>query len=173
MIKKYLLYDDTNGNIVQLIKCLDSEVDLYNKGYIEVGDEFEFDTNKEYKVVDNKLIITDKVQTLKEVKVIKMNELKKSINYEEPVLVNNTYYVGGFESAQKLDAKRNLVIELGETEVRYVDANDKQVTLTLEQAKTVCLAVANDFETKFYYYKSKKSEINSCTTVEELEAVEI
>ena len=116
-------------------------------------------------------LIDNPTLTLDEVKQNKISELSNSINYEDAVLVGSTYFKGGYESAQKLNSKRMLVIETDGAEVTYLNFDDDAVTLTLEQAKAVCIAVANDYEVKFYQYKTKKKEILACETISELEAI--
>lgn len=172
-MKKYVLYDN-QGQVIQTVSCPETEIGLYNFSYIEVDEDFEFDSNSIYTVVNGEVVTTeDTAKVLSEAKEVKKSELLALVNYEAPVLVGTTYYKGGYESAQKLDSKRRLIVELGGDEVQYIDSNDVIVALTLEEAKTVCLAVADAYETKFYYYKSKKAEITSATTIKELEMIEL
>lgn len=126
-------------------------------------DEFEVEANKE----------KNYTPTLEEVKTVKIQELKISIDFERSVIVDGKYYIGGYESSIKLDSKRRLVIESGNDIVNFFDTQDAIVSLNLEDAKTVCLAVANRYEEDFYYYKTKKKQINSCATIEEIEDIEL
>lgn len=169
MIKKYILHNE-NGEATQTIECPEAEISLYGTNYLEVDESFEFEADKMHAVINGELVIADKVKTLDEVKLEAIATLKASMNYEESVEVDGVLYKGGYESAQKLDSKRRLAIESNGTSVHYVNALDEIVMLTLEEAKDVCLAVAEVYETKFYYYKTKKNDINNCITVTEVAA---
>lgn len=93
--------------------------------------------------------------------------------YTESVQVAGIDYQGGYDSAIKLNAKRTLISEAGLEEVSFVDVNDDIIVLTLEEAKQVCISVAMDYENKFHSYKAKKREINSCTTLTQLNKIVI
>ena len=72
-----------------------------------------------------------------------------------------------------LNAKRTLCLEIGLESCTFTDSSDTDHSLTLEQAKEVCVVVAAEFETRRAAYKAKKRAIELCTTIEELEAIEI
>jgi hypothetical protein len=106
-------------------------------------------------------------------KEILLSTLKQNTNYKEPVIVNTVSYHGGWDSVQKLDSKRRLVLELEQTEVKFLDTSDDEHIHTIKEAKTVCLAVASAYEIKLYAYKKKKKRINSCNSIEELDLIEV
>lgn len=100
-------------------------------------------------------------------------KLKGNINYEAPTLCLDIPWVGGYGSAQMLNAKRTLCLEMGLDFCAFTDSEDVDHILTLSQAKEVCIAVAAEFEARRSIYKMKKRTIELCTTIEELEAIEI
>jgi hypothetical protein len=110
---------------------------------------------------------------LDKVKQNKKQELKTNFinSFNDPVEVNGVNYSGGYESGQKLDAKRRMIKEKGGTEVQYLDQDDNIITHTLDEALQVCLAVSNDYETKFYRYKQLCKEVNSKLKVSTVESI--
>lgn len=111
--------------------------------------------------------------TLEEQKLAKKQELKNNINYIAPTTCLDIAWVGGYDSAQMLNAKRTLCLELDVDSCTFTDSEDVDHILTLTQAKEVCIAVAAEFETRRAAYKATKRAIELCTTVEELEVIEI
>lgn len=112
-------------------------------------------------------------ESLEEKIAIKVFILKNNTNYEAPTLCLNIPWVGGYDSAQMLNAKRTLCLEMGLESCAFTDAQDVDHILTLSQAKEVCISVAAEFEARREIYKMKKRTIELCTTIEELEAIEI
>jgi|GEM_PF-6044674 len=125
---------------------------------------------KAKELVDNPIVpeltVVEKIQ-------VAISELKKNINYESPTECLNINWVGGYDSAQMLNAKRTLCLEIGLESCNFTDAQDVDHALTLLQAKEVCIAVAATFEIRRAAYKAKKRAMEACTTIEELEAIEI
>jgi hypothetical protein len=109
--------------------------------------------------------------TLKEKIQVAISELKNNINYESPTECLNINWVGGYESAQMLNAKRTLCLEMELESCTFTDSVDADHVLTLIEAKEVCIKVAQEFEERRIAYKAKKRAIEACTTIEELEAI--
>lgn len=102
-----------------------------------------------------------------------LSKLKRNTNYEAPTTCLNIAWVGGYDSAQMLNAKRTLCLEVGLESCTFTDCNDIDHVLSLDEAKEVCVKVAYEFEARRAAYKDKKRRIESCTTIEELEEIEI
>ena len=102
-----------------------------------------------------------------------LSKLKRNTNYEAPTTCLDINWVGGYDSAQMLNAKRTLCLEVGLESCTFTDCNDIDHVLSLDEAKEVCIKVAYEFEARRAAYKDKKRRIESCTTIEELEEIEI
>ena len=118
---------------------------------------------------DGKFIVKDS-RTLDEKISAYLDKLKINLNYEAPTTYLGIDWVGGYESAQMLNAKRTLCLEVGLESCTFTDAKDVDHALTLVEAKEVCIAVAAEFETRRAAYKTQKRVIEACTTIEEFEA---
>ncbi len=80
MIKNYILYD-TDNTVIQFTRCDESEIELYQSLYIEHDeDTFIFDNNYTYKVKNNQVIKTERVDDLY------LNQAKKQ---NRQILVDN------------------------------------------------------------------------------------
>ncbi len=78
MIKSYILYDEQN-KVTQFTRCDDSEIDHYNSFYIEVKEtEFNFDSAYDYKVENNQVVKTERID-----KVYSLSKI--NTNYENAV----------------------------------------------------------------------------------------
>jgi hypothetical protein len=119
-------------------------------------------------LVDNPIVSE---LTLEEKIQMAISLLKNNINYESPTECLNINWVGGYESAQMLNAKRTLCLEMGLESCTFTDSVDADHVLTLIEAKEVCIKVAQEFEERRAAYKAKKRAIEACTTIEELEAI--
>lgn len=119
-------------------------------------------------LVDNPIVpeltVEEKIQ-------VAISLLKNNINYESPTECLNINWVGGYESAQMLNAKRTLCLEMGLESCTFTDSVDADHVLTLIEAKEVCIKVAQEFEERRAAYKAKKRAIEACTTIEELEEI--
>jgi hypothetical protein len=109
--------------------------------------------------------------TLEEKIQVAISLLKNNINYESPTECLNINWVGGYESAQMLNAKRTLCLEMDLESCTFTDSEDTDHVLTLIEAKEVCIKVAQEFEERRAAYKAKKRAIETCITFEELEAI--
>lgn len=145
-------------------KCIEITEDDWHRIISSGLNAYDFQTKIFYKKdfrTDNKIL-----------KDFKEQKTKKIIpNYESPTECLNINWVGGYESAQMLNAKRTLCLEMGLESCAFTDAQDVDHVLTLEQAKEVCIAVAKEFEVRRAIYKMKKRTIELCATIEELEAI--
>ena len=83
-MNKYLLYNDTNGTITQLISCSENEISMYGNQYIICPDDFEFDTSKVQKVVNGVVVSEDRTdeQYLNQVFKEERQRLVNSIEVE-------------------------------------------------------------------------------------------
>ncbi len=153
-------YDDNSNGIP--ISCIPVEDDIWQEVLNINANYYE----------DGKFIVKD-FRTIEEKISLCLSKLKINLNYEAPTTCLNIGWVGGYDSAQMLNAKRTLCLEMGLESCTFTDSEDVDHSLTLEQAKEVCIAVAAEFETRRAAYKAKKRAIELCTTIEELEAIEI
>ena len=82
-------------------------------------------------------------------------------------MLNNTW-VGGPESAQMLNNKRQVAIDLELSSLTFTDATGIEHELTLDEAKNIFIAIASEYEKRRATYKSRKLKIEACKTVDEL-----
>ena len=150
-------YDDNSIGIP--INCIPVEDDIWSNA---------LDINANY--YENGKFIRKDSRTLDEKISTYLDKLKINLNYEAPTTYLGIDWVGGYESAQMLNAKRTLCLELGLDSCTFTDAKDVDHALTLVEAKEVCIAVAAEFETRRAAYKTQKRVIEACTTIEEFEA---
>lgn len=103
----------------------------------------------------------------------KKQELQTKFNQVsvEPVTINDISYYGGYESAQKLDAKRRLIVESGDTEVKYFDTDRVYHRHTLQEALNVCVAIAMKYEADLEHYNNKLKEVDSKLKVSTVQAI--
>jgi len=88
-----------------------------------------------------------------------------------PVEVNGVSYVGGFESAIKLDAAKRMAEQAGVIEVVFFDINNDPNVLSLTDATAVVLSVGADYQTKFATKQARMVAVSNATTIEEVEVV--
>ena len=105
---------------------------------------------------------------LETLKANKIEALKLEFKSHPAVEVAGVFYTGGFESVNKLDAKRRLCIEQNITNITFFDVEDKIVTLTPTQARNVCITCANAYEIRLYTKKQKIKEAENANTKEDL-----
>ncbi len=101
-------------------------------------------------------------------RTIKLLELKNITNYEEPIVYLDVSWVGGPESAQLLNNKRQLAIDLELSTLTFTDATGIEHELSLDEAKNIFIAIASEYEKRRTTYKSRKLKIEACKTVDEL-----
>jgi len=90
-------------------------------------------------------------KSLDQLKSEKSFEIKNSFNIESnlPVSHNNISWVGGFDSATKLDSAVRLAESIGQTTVSLYDSNKTEHQLTLDEAKEIVKAVAIKYQLDF------------------------
>lgn len=172
---------DDDGNIVQnvvfedvLVKDGFYDVSNIPTPNIEVSDEeWQKAISINANCFENGKFIVKDFSTLEQKISGKLSLLKNKNNYEAPTECLNISWVGGYDSAQRLNAKLTLCLELGLESCTFTDNDDTDHVLTLQQAKEVCITIATEFEARRASYKEKKRRIESCTTVEELEEIKI
>lgn len=99
-MKNYILYDIDN-TVIQFIRCDESEIELYQSSYIEHDeDTFIFDNNYTYKVKNNKVIKTERVDNLYLNQVKKQNRQIQVDNIE--VAYNGIIYQGDETSQDRM-----------------------------------------------------------------------
>jgi hypothetical protein len=114
----------------------------------------------------------DQQVKLKIMKIEKAKEIKQANSFA-PVEVNGVMYNGGDGSASAIAGAVELAQALGETEVKLWDVNNIIATYTFEEAMNISAQIAKTYrDTQFAKYE-KIAEINACTTIEELDAIEI
>lgn len=84
---------------------------------------------------------------------------------ESQVSVLGIVFHGGYESVMRLDAARRLTIEGGGTTVDFTDVNNIPHTLSLADAKTVCLTIGSDYQAKFAQKQAWSIQIDNATTI--------
>lgn len=99
---------------------------------------------------------------------MKLVELKNNTNYNESTICLDIPWIGGPESAQMLNNKRQLCIDLELSSLTFTDATGIEHELSLDEAKTVFIAIASEYEKRRTTYKSRKLKIEACKTVDEL-----
>jgi hypothetical protein len=163
---------DAFGEIATTLNIVDTE-DLH---HFATG-IFDLKTKQEILIPLEEYCMTQKIAnytdplTLEEKIQVAISELKNNINYESPTECLNINWVGGYESAQMLNAKRTLCLEMDLEYCTFTDSEDTDHVLTLIEAKEVCIKIAQEFEERRIAYKAKKRAIETCITFEELEAI--
>lgn len=152
------------GEIPMTLNITDTE-DLHV--YFDGENEFPLE---EYCMTQEIANYTDPISFKEKIQVA-ISLLKNNINYESPTECLNINWVGSYESAQMLNAKRTLCLEMDLESCTFTDSEDVDHVLTLIEAKEVCIRVAQEFEERRAAYKAKKRAIEACTTIEELEAI--
>lgn len=106
-------------------------------------------------------------------KEVKRNQIRAEFDVVSnmPVTVNSVSYVGGFESAIKLDAAKRIGEQAGAIEVVFFDINNAPHVLSLADATAVVLSVGADYQTKFGTKQSRMVAVENATTIQEVEAV--
>ena len=108
-------------------------------------------------------------QAITDLKVQKINSIE--LNPLAQVTINGITYNGGDSSASAIAGAVQLAQALGELDVKLWDINNTIATYTFDEAMTISAQIAKTYrDTQFAKY-AKIAEINSCTTIEELEAV--
>ena len=100
MIKSYILYDE-NNNVLQFIRCDETEVELYMSLYIEYyEDSFTFDSNYTYKIENEEVIKTERVDSpyMAQVKKQKRQNIVENIE----VTYNDVVYQGDEKSQDRM-----------------------------------------------------------------------
>lgn len=85
-----------------------------------------------------------------------LSKLKRNTNYEAPTTCLNIAWVGGYDSAQMLNAKELCVQRWGQRLVLLQIVLIQIILLRQSKQKKVCIAVAAEFETRRAIYKMKK-----------------
>lgn len=146
-------------------------IEVSNADYIQGQNHQENNTI----TVENKNITFSKANytRLDDAKNQKEQELQAKFNQVsvEPITINNISYYGGYDSAQKLDAKRRLIVESGGTEVNFFDTDRVYHSHTLEEALNVCVAIATKYEADLEHYNNKLKEVNSKLKVSTVQAI--
>ena len=128
--------------------------------------------NANYVDVDSKTLyvksFTDE-ELLKKAKDAKKQELKLSFELEANKPVNG--YVGGFDSAVKLDAAKRMLETAGATEVTFFDVDNKPNVLSISDATDVILAIGSKYQTDFAKYQGLKVQVDSKVKVSTVNSI--
>lgn len=97
------------------------------------------------------------------VKKSKLKLIKSQFNTvsNENVVLNGINWVGGFDSALKLDGAKRMAEIATQTEVTFFDADDTGHILSIADATMVVLSVAGKYQQDLAKYKSLKTQINA------------
>lgn len=105
MIKNYILYDE-EGTVKQFTRCDETEIELYKSLYIEhEQDSFEFDSNFTYKVENDVVVKTERIDEsyLKQISKANRTILVESIE----VKYNGVSYQGDETSQDRISRAIN------------------------------------------------------------------
>lgn len=152
---------------------IDEKNNLFKEPSEEVIEKYGLEEITEERFLELLNLLQNPVLTIEEKINLALSKLKRNTNYEAPTNCLGIDWVGGYDSAQMLNAKRTLCLEVELESCTFTDNNDIDHNLSLEQAKEVCIKIAYEFEKRRAIYKMKKRTIELCTTIEELEAIEI
>lgn len=152
-MKNYILYDIDN-TVIQFIRCDESEIELYQSSYIEHDeDTFIFDNNYTYKVKNNKVIKTERVDNLYLNQVKKQNRQILVDNIE--VTYNGIIYQGDETSQDRMSRAINgLPDDITTIQWKAKDNSSQELT-KLDLKQILYLAVQE--QTKNWF--NKKGEI--------------
>lgn len=100
--------------------------------------------------------------------IVKRNTLSDS-----PVTINDITYNGGDSSASAIAGAIQLAQTLGETTVKLWDINNVIREYTFEEAMNVFTQIAKSYRDAMLKRQDTIMAINACTTIEELETIEI
>ena len=127
MIKSYLLHN-VDGTIKQFTRCDETEIELYQSEYIEVDkDNFEFDSNFTYKIVNNEIIKSERTDSsyLSYKRKLLIQEIISKIEVE----YNGKIYQGDESSQNRISKAINgLIDDLTTTEWKSKDNSWNVVT---------------------------------------------
>lgn len=148
------------------------------KPYIEITEgQHEIALGKQMCVVDGifqEYIIPNNI-LLEQLKKEKKNKLKfnrQTFQYSNFVFEENIYK--GSESAQnKLANKIGVILQSSDTFFSWNDAFDEMVALELNKAKQLLAKIIEREDFAYAKYVEKLKEIETCTTSEELENINI
>ncbi len=144
------------------IDCIEVSDEIYKQA-LKINANYYNNETKEFEVKD--------FSSFEEKIKLALSKLKRNTNYEVPTTCLDIAWLGGYDSAQMLSAKRTLCLEMELESCIFTDSVDADHVLTLIEAKEVCIKVAQEFEERRAAYKAKKRAIETCTTIEELEAI--
>lgn len=148
-MKNYILYDIDN-TVIQFVRCDESEIELYQSSYIEHNeDTFIFDNNYTYKVKNNKVIKTERVDNLYLNQVKKQNRQILVDNIE--VTYNGIIYQGDETSQDRMSRSINgLPYDITTIQWKAKDNSSQELTkLDLKQI----LYLAGQEQTKIWFNK--------------------
>lgn len=152
-MKNYILYDIDN-TVIQFIRCDESEIELYQSSYIEHDeDTFIFDNNYTYKVKNNKVIKTERVDNLYLNQVKKQNRQILVDNIE--VTYNGIIYQGDEASQDRMSRAINGLPD-DITTIQWKAKCNSSQELTKLDLKQI-LYLAGQEQTKIWF--NKKGEI--------------
>ncbi len=124
-----------------------------------------------WQYINNEFVITD--IGLNELKEDKKNAIRTAFESVEnsPVEVNTVFWNGGYESAQKLDGAKRMAELMSLTTVTFYDVNNIGHDLSIPDAETVITGVGVVYQTLFQKKQNLFQQIDSATTVGELDGI--
>lgn len=141
-----------------------------DNGYFKDTDNF---VKHNYQIVDkNDEELLAIIDTLK---AEKKNEIKRQFDESSNADVtdsNDNIWNGGFDSAIKLDAAKRLSETVAASNVTFFDKDNQSHLLTIEEATSIVLLVANSFQTALAQKQSLYNAITNASTITELDAIE-
>lgn len=106
-------------------------------------------------------------KTLPEIKAVKRAELNAAFNARKgmPVSVLGASWHGGFESALAIDGYIKVAEIKSLSTVTLTDANRVLHTLTLDDARTVAVAVSDTYGALYFAHDAAQAALESATSV--------
>lgn len=116
--------------------------------------------------------LANKVKEAKEEKIKRINQLFESKAIEN-VTINNSIYKGGDVSASAINGAITLAKVEGVPTVDIWDADKVTRTYTISEAEQIAYVIGKTYAGFMYRRNELISAVNACTTVSEINAIEI
>lgn len=107
------------------------------------------------------------------IKAQKTQEINTAFNTEtnENVDVDGVLYVGGYDSALKLDGAKRFSELASTSTVTFYDASDVGHDLAIADATVIILTIGAKYQADFAKHKSLKKQIADATSIDAVDAI--
>jgi hypothetical protein len=106
----------------------------------------------------------------KELKIASFSQ-NFEVDANQTIVYADIVYKGGESSASAIAGAVTLAQALGEDKAVIIDASDSENILSFEQTLELSSLIGKQWRDTFFKYKSFKKQVNTCTTVAEVEAI--